>query len=98
MNKLRILGIDYTVSFCDSRQYGNDNFGSHVPGECAIVVDTKRQTIEHQKSVLLHEIIEALNYRLELALDHNKISQLESGLFSVFRDNPNLASFISAEA
>lgn len=97
MNKLRILGIDYTVSFCDSRQHGNNNFGTHTPGLCAIVVDTKRQTRSHQKAVLLHEIIEALNYRLELELDHDKITQLETGLFSVFRDNPELAEFISSD-
>jgi len=36
---------------------------------------------------LLHEIIEGLNYHLELELDHRILSALSEGLFQVLRDN-----------
>lgn len=34
-------------------------------------------------SVLLHEIIEVLDYRLQLNLDHEKICQLEAGFIYI---------------
>jgi len=38
-------------------------------------------------STLLHEIIEALNYHLELKLEHNQITSLEAGLYQTLKDN-----------
>ena len=40
-----------------------------------------------QADTILHEIIEALNYQLELGLDHNVISSLSASLLSVIIDN-----------
>ncbi len=49
-----------------------------------------RQSEKGQRSSILHEIIEALNYHLELDLKHSVIAQLEAGLFQVLEDNPTL--------
>jgi len=38
-------------------------------------------------AVLLHEILEALDYMYELGLEHNKIKTLEVGLYQVLKDN-----------
>jgi len=90
--KLRILGIDYDVAFMDSDLTGLANVND--AGKCyntlTRIVISMDQSIAYQKCVLLHEIIEALDYRLELELRHNQITSLESGLFQVFRDNPGL--------
>lgn len=40
-----------------------------------------------KESTLLHEIIEALNYHMELGLEHRQISSLETGLHQVLSDN-----------
>lgn len=46
-----------------------------------------------QRSTLIHEIIEQLNYHLEMKLEHPQITQLESGLYQVIKDNPHLFTF-----
>ena len=98
IKSLRILGVDYPVEFSDMMKVGgNGNAGCVDTSGCKIFVSNKVNSPQHQKSVLLHEIIEAINYRLELQLEHEKITQLESGLFSVFADNPELAKFLSEE-
>jgi hypothetical protein len=38
-------------------------------------------------STVLHEIIEALNYHLQLDLNHNAIMSLEASLYQVLTDN-----------
>jgi hypothetical protein len=39
------------------------------------------------KQTLLHEILEVLNYELELSLPHPKIKSLENALFQIISDN-----------
>jgi hypothetical protein len=39
-----------------------------------------------QESIIIHEILEALNYHLELELPHRTISALESGLYQTLHD------------
>ncbi len=91
IKKLRILGIDYPVVFTDMyKTGGNGNAGTADTTGCKIFISNIINSEQHQRSVLLHEILEALNYRLELKLEHNTLTQLEAGLFTVFRDNPNL--------
>lgn len=38
-------------------------------------------------SVLLHEIIEQINYHYEIGLEHKQITLLESTLYQVLKDN-----------
>lgn len=91
IKNLRILGVDYPVEFTDMMKVGgNSDAGCMDSSGCKIFVSNNVNSPQHQRSVLLHEIIEALNYRLELGFQHEKITQLEAGLFSVFRDNPEL--------
>lgn len=98
LSKIRILGIDYTVNYCDMRkQHGRTDVGAVDPLGCAIVIDSSLNSEAHGKSVLLHEILEALDYRLELGLDHKVITQLEAGLFQVIRDNPELIPLLGGE-
>lgn len=49
---------------------------------------------ENQESVLLHEIIEQINYRYELGLEHKQITTLETALYQVMVDNPEVVRFI----
>ena len=43
-----------------------------------------------ENKVLLHEIIEAINFDYELKLEHQKITILESTLYQVIIDNQEL--------
>lgn len=96
IKSLKILGVDYPVEIADLMIVGgNADAGCCDTSGCKIFVSNRVNSPQHQKSVLLHEIIEALNYRLEMNLEHEKITQLEAGLFTVFRDNPELAKYLT---
>ena len=81
---MRILGYDYTVV----TEGTVDSIGAQ--GRLLY----KRQIIqvagdllgEAYTSAILHEIIEALNYHLELGLDHRTVMSLEAGLYQVLKD------------
>lgn len=90
IDSIRILGIDYKIIFEDSNNNGMIDIGQVNMSRCTITICSSANSKEHANCVLLHEIIEALNYRLELKLDHNVITSLESSLFQVFSDNPNV--------
>ena len=60
-------------------------------GTCAmhaqhIIIDGAA-TDSYQEEVLLHEIIEAINYMYELELPHNKITTLGNTLYQVLKEN-----------
>ena len=82
---MKILGYTYKVI-----QEGDDDmigsFGRHHPkGQVIQIAEglSPDQTI----STVLHEIIEALNYCMELGLEHSAKMSLESGLYQVLTDN-----------
>ena len=99
MDNVRILGIDYSINYADLRkQNGSENVGNVDNQACQITINSYLNCPAHSGSVLLHEIIEAINYRLELDLTHEKISQLEAGLIQVIRDNPGLSKVLTEES
>jgi len=92
MDKIKILGIDYSIGYRSERTPASADLY-----DCKIFIDTRSNAPDHQKSVLIHEIVEVLNYRLEWGLEHSKISQLEAGIYSALKDNPDLISFLTKE-
>ena len=90
MKTIKILGYDYKLSYSPPLESGGmESAGRCETGLQLIHIDPK-QSDSGQKSSILHEIIEALNYHLELELPHKTISQLEAGLHQVMQDNPDL--------
>ena len=85
LGRLKILGYEYTIERRED-VHSLDAFGK---------MNAKAQSIpiandlapEQQQSTLLHEIIEALSYHLDLKLKHSTIMSLESGLYQVLVDN-----------
>jgi hypothetical protein len=92
MKKLKILGYDYKIEYLE-----NDSmkaFGRFNAEKQSILIG-KDLPKDLQKSSLVHEIIEALNFYLELELPHNKITSLEAGLYQVFKDNPDVIKYLN---
>lgn len=50
--------------------------------------------LSQQKSTLLHETIEAINYHWKISLTEKQISSLEASLFQVFQDNKGLKNIL----
>lgn len=96
LTSIRILGIDYEVNYSDTRKENGSELVGNVDNQaCKITINNYINSQPHAGSVLLHEVIEAIDYRLQLQLNHEKICQLEAGLIQVIRDNPNLLKELS---
>lgn len=80
---LKILGFNYEVKVVET-----NNLDEDIRGDCN--TETLTITVRNTKminSTLLHEIIEAINFHLELNLQHEAISQLETALRSILTEN-----------
>jgi len=92
--KVKILGIEYPIRFIHPNiTMDSANLGECDLSACEIRLNNQQST-DLIRATLLHEIIEALNFRMELELEHQKINQIEAGLFQVFCDSPKVARFI----
>ena len=83
---MSILGNTYEVQLEDSFREGKEEMGSTCVTLQKITINNKCCK-EQQASTLLHEIIEALNYHLDLDLEHKTMMGLEAGLIQVIKDN-----------
>ena len=83
--KINVLGHDYEISFDKSvtelDSYGETNFPAQ---KITIPFDLATQ---NKEASIVHEMLEILNYHLQLNLDHDKIMALESGVFQVLKNN-----------
>src|SRR5690349_13393661 len=83
---MKILGYDYQI---DLSQTFDTMRG--CMGLCNVnkqIINIAKDLPEETKcSVMIHEIIEAINYHLELNLEHPQISQLETGIHQALSDN-----------
>ncbi len=90
--KVKILGQIYSLA--EDKNMGRDTkcIGTSCGNSGEIKIDSTLP-ISGKQTTLLHEIIEQLDYLLELNLDHNKIQSLEAGFYAVIIDNPGLFNF-----
>ena len=82
---MKILGYNYEVIIKEGSSY-IDAFGKLNAKELQIQIAADLVPAQIT-STLLHEIIEALNYHLQLELPHRTIMSLESGLYQTLTDN-----------
>jgi len=83
---LEILGHTYKVKKTNTLSASEGAVASCNTSLLEISIDTNFPE-SVQREGLLHEIIEAMNYHMELELEHNKIAALSEGLFAVLRNN-----------
>ncbi len=84
--KLKMFGHKITVKYEANYARDENRLGSSCGQTLEIKLDPglSPSSIE---STLIHEIIEQINWHLELKLEHSTISQLEAGLYQVLKDN-----------
>ena len=86
-SKIKISGIWFTILFRDTAKDEQvENHGYSDFSNCKIVIDSRLHQQE-QESTLIHEIIEVINYRNELGMEHKQIMTLENNLYQVLKDN-----------
>ncbi len=83
---MKILGHDYEIRNDPNVYLENDTVGQVCFRGLWIKLDSSAPITRYEEA-LLHEIIEALNYHLELKLDHEVLTALSEALFAVLDDN-----------
>lgn len=85
---IKILGHNYNIKWSKDRckETGSANPGTSWAKNTTIWIDGSWSQPQQEAS-LIHEIIECLNYHLEMDLEHRKIQSLEAGIYQVLKDN-----------
>ena len=83
---MRILAFDYEMVALDIPFDQSSLLGRHngPEGTIKICMDQSKQS---RISTVLHEVIESINWQLNLGLEEKQVIGLEVGLFAVARDN-----------
>ena len=84
---IKILGHDYQVELTDNYIAKSGGNTGQCNNYLNIISIGKELPKSSQLEVLLHEVLEAINYRLELELEHPKLCVLGEVLHQVLRDN-----------
>ena len=89
--KLEIMGRDYKVKLEDTPTVPRDDEEVPVMGYMhsmkQVIALDKSLTEEMLLSVLIHEALEAVVFRLEIDLPHNYITMLETAVYQLLVDN-----------
>lgn len=83
---MKILGYKYTIDQSKDMDSIGGAFGQFHARTQTIQLANDAD-LQQVQSTLLHEIIEAINYHLQLKLEHPQIMGLEAGLYQVLVDN-----------
>lgn len=83
---IKILAHTYNIEMAPNMFLESNSMGTCCSNLLKIKIASCTPESQ-QADTLLHEIIEALNYQLELSLEHNVIASLTAGLLAVIRDN-----------
>jgi hypothetical protein len=86
---IKIFGHNYR--YIHERNLARDRGaqGQSCGNSCEIIYD-KSLPETSQEEALIHEIIEQINYNLELSLEHPKITCLGTSIHQVIKDNPHI--------
>jgi hypothetical protein len=87
--RIKILGKYYTIKYLDE---SGEDLGSCDSSKHEIVL--YRQHEDSLKTTLLHEVVEAMDMAMEWDLEHKVITQLETTLFQIIKDNPKLIKYL----
>lgn len=86
LKSINILGHKYEVKTEEHLGRDRSAHGMSCGNGCWIVIDPSIPPTM-QDSTLVHEIVEQLDFLLELKLEHHQITALCSGLYQVLHDN-----------
>lgn len=93
---IKILGQRYFITENNELIRDYRKFGSSCANNLDIIIDGTLD-LSNKQSTLLHEILEQLDFMLELRLEHRIIQSLETGLYTIIKDNPGIFDFKDKE-
>lgn len=89
--KVKIGGYEYDIEVMEAVSHWGGKQGCQDGNSLEIkIASNMPEPMQH--SVLIHEMIEAINYHYDLKLKHEKIMLLEAALYQIIVDNPEMFS------
>jgi hypothetical protein len=88
---IRILGMDYQVH--EVAELGEAGTAGAVDNQLHILFlggDRSDMPPGEAAEIMLHEIIHAIDYRLNLGLEESQVHRLSAALYAVISDNPGV--------
>lgn len=97
-NSLRVLGLDIPVVIAKPKKEGKESideysFGEWDPTNLSIHINNLIP-IEHQKIVLLHELLHGMDELLNLNLPHKVVYALSQSLYAFILENQEAIDWI----
>ena len=86
VTSVRVLGIDLAVEKDGLVGRERLNLAEYHPGTGRIVLDDMLSA-QQQGESLVHELVEAINNKLDLELSHPTICGLAQGVYAFMREN-----------
>ena len=83
--KIKIGALTYKIEFVHPHEL-QDDYGEFDAETLSIKINENLPK-DLQKTTIIHEIIEAINYQYEFKFKHNVITLLESILYQVLKEN-----------
>ncbi|SDD63110.1 hypothetical protein [Sporomusa acidovorans] len=87
LKTLKILGHEYTIDVKENYVAQSGGNSGQCNNYLNIISIGAELPQSGKNEVLMYEILEAINYRLELGLEHHKLCVLGEVLHQVMRDN-----------
>jgi hypothetical protein len=82
---MKILGYNYTFDM--TRSHHDIGAMGRCNSETLLIQVADSMSVQQQESTAIHEIIEAINFHLQLEMPHPTISALEASLYAALKDN-----------
>jgi hypothetical protein len=87
--EVKIGGHIYSCGLKENLSRDESRHGQSCGNALEIEIDASIPH-ENKESALIHEVLEQINYRYELRLEHSKITILETALYALIKDNPGI--------
>ena len=100
IESLKLSGIKYRINFKDSIDLnGDDCQGMFSPMKNEIFIkEDLRSDLQSVLSVLIHEMIHAIDYCYDVGLTETKVQKLGMGVHDLLVNNPQLLEAIRESA
>ena len=85
-SEIKVLAHEYTITINPLLNLETGSMGQCCSNTLKINIDPNVPE-SCMADTLLHEIIEALKYQMQLEMEHNVVSALATGILTVIRDN-----------
>jgi hypothetical protein len=88
-----VLGKIYKVKFLKDKKFEEQEFGIFFPDDQEIWINLEKG-IDHRKDSVIHEILHAVSYDLNLKLNENQVRHLGCAIFQVLRTNQKIRQWL----